>query len=627
MAKQLVNPIERHVEKAVLGVAALILLAVIAKYLVSSPNQLELGGETIDPGSVDQKVAQLAANVREHIKRATPNAESPEPLYDTYVATLDPFKREGLALSLPRSAPIGPEVPIVDLPESKADQAELVRVVSNRQLEETHGRSTFVTLTQDGDERHRPANWVTVSAVFDVKGQMAEQRRTYGAARKEVLFGPAQLQRRVRRPDGSWSDDDWKIVTPWPPVALPTLPEIELTQEEGQIVLSEDDQADVERFFEELTDPMLQLSLLRPLSLDVANGTEWSFPILTSYRDVLDQDDQYLYPDDPPSAAPDDRYQVESGRGDAGPQLPRDKERRQEFAEIERLLEAAWETKNVNLAITAHNMAAKIKEQDATASAADKEKATKIKERANQVEADIDRWNLTHGRGSRDAGSGSGLSPDVGEGRQPLPTQQIWAHDTEPGSVEGGKTYQYRLRPTIFNRLVGEPDKFRDPRDATVLWVPGQWTKPVEITVEPTTVFFVTSKDTRKHQVAVEFYRWFEGVWVKAKRFKFGVGEAIRGQDRCEVPSIHDSTKADRALVEFEAGASVVDVDFDRPYRDRKKGASRTGVKFGSPSTACSAILVDAAGHLQERFVPTEKGHPAKRQYASRVWQKPKSSD
>jgi len=43
MAKQLVNPIERHVEKAVLGLTGLALVAVIALYLVTSPNQIELG--------------------------------------------------------------------------------------------------------------------------------------------------------------------------------------------------------------------------------------------------------------------------------------------------------------------------------------------------------------------------------------------------------------------------------------------------------------------------------------------------------------------------------------------------------------------------------------------------------
>ena len=40
MAKQLVNPLERHVEKAVVGVAGVILIGVIAQYVVSSPNRL-----------------------------------------------------------------------------------------------------------------------------------------------------------------------------------------------------------------------------------------------------------------------------------------------------------------------------------------------------------------------------------------------------------------------------------------------------------------------------------------------------------------------------------------------------------------------------------------------------------
>ena len=45
MAKQLVSPVERHVEKGILGVAVVLLLGVVAMYLVSSPNQMELGGE------------------------------------------------------------------------------------------------------------------------------------------------------------------------------------------------------------------------------------------------------------------------------------------------------------------------------------------------------------------------------------------------------------------------------------------------------------------------------------------------------------------------------------------------------------------------------------------------------
>ena len=46
MAKQLVNPVERHVEKAIASVAAIVLIGVIARYFVMSPNQLEIGGSS-----------------------------------------------------------------------------------------------------------------------------------------------------------------------------------------------------------------------------------------------------------------------------------------------------------------------------------------------------------------------------------------------------------------------------------------------------------------------------------------------------------------------------------------------------------------------------------------------------
>ena len=72
MAKQLVGPVERHVEKAIVAIAGVVLIAVIAKYLVTSPNQLELGGEMGDPSTIDRKVADKAAEVRARIQDHRP---------------------------------------------------------------------------------------------------------------------------------------------------------------------------------------------------------------------------------------------------------------------------------------------------------------------------------------------------------------------------------------------------------------------------------------------------------------------------------------------------------------------------------------------------------------------------
>ena len=50
MAKQAVSSIERHVEKGVLGIAALALFASVGYYLVQSPNTIEISNQPTDPG-------------------------------------------------------------------------------------------------------------------------------------------------------------------------------------------------------------------------------------------------------------------------------------------------------------------------------------------------------------------------------------------------------------------------------------------------------------------------------------------------------------------------------------------------------------------------------------------------
>ncbi|MGD2110210.1 MAG: hypothetical protein PVI86_12580 [Phycisphaerae bacterium] len=622
MAKQLVNPIERHVEKGVLAIAGLLLLGVVAKFVISSPNQVQLGGEVTSPGGVNEKVAQLASSVRQDLLSASATPEIPERLYDEWVDALDPFAAPELETTLPCVARLEPEVPIVDVVGTDWD-AELPDPPAFAYVDATYGRSTFIRPDDQGIRRFFPTNWVTVSGVFDVRTMMRNQKESFGAVRKEVVFGRPELQRRAIRPDGSWSDDDWADVTPWFTPDLPVLPRVRLVEEDGKLVCSLDDQADVDRFDDELAHPLLQLDLIRPLLPEIANGDPWDFAILTTRRDVLYQDEFYRYPNDPRSKNPDDRYGGESSvRSEREVELSPEEELAQKFAEIDRLMKEAWKLKDPNMATMAYNMAAQIKEQDRTASAQDKEKATRLKGDAGQLINDIDRWNFKNVRGG---GAPKPVATKEVEApaREPEDNQQIWVHDAVPGSVEGGKTYQYRVRVVVFNRLAGRPERFRDPQDATVFWIHGPWSDPVEVYIEPTSVMFAASKDTRRDQVAIEIYQWFEGVWVK-DRPKFGVGDAVREQTRKPVPSLMQPGKVDHALIDFDPGVSVLDIDFERPYRERKRGTSREGVKFGPPTTACSVVFADAEGRLSERFVPTDKGHPAKRTYANREFKEPR---
>ena len=80
MAKQLVSPVERHVEKAVLGITAILLIGVVAKFFVTSPNQLVIDGVSVTPATIDEKIALTAEAVRLRIRNAEPTVDPRLPL-------------------------------------------------------------------------------------------------------------------------------------------------------------------------------------------------------------------------------------------------------------------------------------------------------------------------------------------------------------------------------------------------------------------------------------------------------------------------------------------------------------------------------------------------------------------
>jgi hypothetical protein len=618
MAKQLVNPIERHVEKAILGVAVLLLIGVVVRYLVASPNQIEIRGELVAPDSIDAKIAQTAANVRERIRRASVELEPLEPLLPEFEAAVDPFKGAGLAEQLPLTVATGPAVPLVDPFGGITGQAKLVEPVAwTMPAKAVAGRSTYLLFDRNGNELRPWANWVTLSAVFDVKAQMEAQGKEYGRTYSDVVFGAVELQRRARRADGSWSDEDWQTIEPWPGIDdIPDIPELELVEVEDRLVLPSELEAPLQRSFEAFSEPLIQLDLIRPMMVEIINGTPWTVPIITRLRDVLFGDDYYMYFNEPPAVDPLNRYvKGDVGRGEREEQDVAPAELiAQKFAEAERLLSAADKDNNENDARRAWNLAQEVA-LSPDSSAGDKSRADRIKERANRVEADIKRRKWRGGVSAAIEGADEEAEEPV---REPLPTQQVWAHDARPGSIQSGRVYQYRLRVNVLNQLAGMPDRFENEEDAAVVFVPGPWTEPVEVAIEPSTYFFATGEDDRKGTVAIEFYQWFEGVWLK-EREKFGVGERLVLKKVSEVPAM-EGDGTERTTVTFRSDATVVDIDFDRPVRERKAGATRDGVRFAPGGKDCCAVFADSTGRLEERCVETDKARPDKKTVQSRVW-------
>jgi hypothetical protein len=101
---------------------------------------------------------------------------------------------------------------------------------------------------------------------------------------------------------------------------------------------------------------------------------------------------------------------------------------------------------------------------------------------------------------------------------------------------------------------------------------------------------------------------------------KCGIGQTLSDRQRIKVPGIDDPNAVETAEVEFTADAVPIDIDLDRPVRERKAGTNPKGVRFGAPTSSTAAVLVDAQGRLTERFVLVDKNHPGKKKATGDLW-------
>ena len=75
MARKSGNVFEKHVEKGVFGLTALVLLFVVVQYLLRSPNSVTLGADEAGPAQVDLLVKQKAEQVLALVRNAKPKAD------------------------------------------------------------------------------------------------------------------------------------------------------------------------------------------------------------------------------------------------------------------------------------------------------------------------------------------------------------------------------------------------------------------------------------------------------------------------------------------------------------------------------------------------------------------------
>jgi len=617
MAKQLVNPIERHVEKVILGITGAVLIYAIAFYLVTTPNTLELGTEKVTPQTIDSKVAAKAMDVLDRIHAAQPKTTIPDPLAEKFASSLAPLDEK----PLPPAVYVNPDVPLFDIGE--LGKAKLAAVITPDKPLTSQGRSTFA-LTVQGQPVNVPMDWVTVAIAFDVKKQTELLKKAYGSLRSDVVYGLPDLQRRMRRADGTWSDGDWKDIVPSPAAVLPKDPRFDFAEVGGQVITAKEDEKNREKFVNNLRDPLLQREIVRPRMYGIVNGSIWKFPLFGTYREVLMMDDELVRPNDPPANEPDDLYGLQGAPTKTAPTAPQTPEARlnQDLEDAQNMLKSAQADLSEEIATQAYNKGKDVRDARESSPAL-KQKAEKFIKDADQAIKDIHRQVL---RGAARPRPAQGGEPTENKGRPVhLATQEIWANDATRDSLVGGETYQYRIRVKLFNMLAGMPDKMEDSKDAATIYLSSDWSEPSDpVRIEPSSYFFAVNDEKSKNEVKFDLYRWFDGLWVKAPHgFKATIGTAIAETQRTQVPSLEDPSETDNALVPYSADATIVDLDFDHPMRERKSGndAKSKGVRFaGGPTSSTVITLIDGKGRLFQRDIDRDKANPLRRELEARLY-------
>lgn len=613
MAKQAVGPVERHLEKGVLGLAGLVLVGVIATYLVTSPNKAKLADETVGPDEVYPRVVEQAETVRSAILKAEPPdvpVRNPVPRVRKTISS--PLAAADLDPTIRLPVPFLPPVPNVGPALSTPDKIELAEFLPPTDLRVEKGRSVAnvvppETLGPEGPESTGSAgaelratfNWVTISGLYDRRAQERLCRQKgYHPRRLEHPIVEVDLQRRERRWDGSYTE--WKGVQPYSPVRPPEPPSVEVEEANSGFTVSTEDREAVRIFSDAVRRNDNRLQLMRPLFPKPLAGDPWRVPTYEGL-DLAKMDEEY--------DGTDARYLEGTG------ETKRKKTVAELYEEHTQGAEKAiadWKKYPLGTGMTWLGQARErlkyllIYRKDELAEA----QTQRLQELLASVRAELEKAQEMVDKGEK---GGEGVPEEPATPQKRSPVQIVWAHDALTDSVASGRTYQYRMRLRFYNRYCGVPNDLRDPAAAAIVTVAGEWSEPSpEITIDPDTVFFLASANPQRAQVKAEIYKWVEGNWVK-QQFPIEVGQPIAGTKKIKVAE-------ETIPVTFDTGSTVVDIDFDRSYRP-VKSAGRDGglIVARAPSKTVSVVYLDATGNLQERLLDVDKSSEERKEYRKKA--------
>jgi hypothetical protein len=614
MARGSFNIIEQHLEKGVLGLAVLYLLAMFYMFLIRSPNKVDYGGQQVGPRELAAAMEQDVQSLR----RAIDNAPQPATDVPNYSVALRAEHEQGIFANtalpkrLPRATSFGVRIP--SLVEEGEASGRVVLVTP-------HAPSVPVARTgRNLALRRRPAlpgtsapsaaptepvelAWVTVAAYFDVKAQRnALSEAGYATHRSGIYLTGVDVERQERLASGEFGE--------WQPVlnssAMPRLdiPQPEISELTGTAV-NRDEMQRVYNLVKQYQDVLLQPSFYSTLA-----GESWRMPPLEGYADPVEVDGS------------------QAGPGPGGPPTQQAEGRDKARDDLEAARQAFRNRRDRDAESACQRVLG-----NASAVRSQRDTAQMI---LNSIALDKRRAALAAGP---DAPTGGPAEPagELGDGpvvdpvrgpRTPTGPQRpapgaavqtklithpdereklaVWFHDD---SVVAGKTYRYRLRVRMWNRYVMETRALRNPEQARLTELAGSWSVPSEpITVAPSTYFFLASGSATDGQTRVDVWKWRQGNWLR-QSFSVGIGDTIGGVLEVGTGVLDRATLREiREPVDFSTGALVLDIRAGEPVV-RRDLRSR-GFQLRDVETLVLVYLDPADGQVKERAFALERADP-----------------
>lgn len=670
MSSRWLSLLEAQVEKGVLGLAAVCLVAMLWMYLIRSPNQVPYGGRELGPRELAEAIKGDADSLEKTFRQPAGQPPQVEKFsdrlrkqHDQGIFARGAGQEPALAPELRLASIFGREIVVPGLKESEDASGSIVLVTPLRpsQLKLRTGRSLAVceqvritgleeppapTPPEESVEAEEVA-WVTVAAYFDKKAQYDEMIRAgYAPYRSKAYVVGVDAQRQEVLSTGEYSD--WSDVRSGKAMPKFELHEPQFDDQTGELL----NKNEIRQTFATVKDA--QSTLMQPPFYAVEGGDFWEFPALAGYEEEEEEEEEPEDRDDrfavvrgasPRAAAPPARRTSTGGRsrtgrvggarggtirvgpgfrGESGGARTGGYTRSEDDAKKEA-------RKQIREDLTEAKKYLGQKEYDLAAQTAnrviDSQYATKGNiRRAQEILKAAERWLKLQaereegGRGLARVAGVRGMPASGGETVELIAHPEtgapaVWMHDD---TVEAGKTYRYRMRVKLWNRYVGRMRAAQDPEDAKRTVVSGKWSYPSEpVTVTPNTYFFF-SGGRPPDSASTDVWKWLKGRWFK-QRFDVSIGDVIGDMRKIKTGEYDEEGDEIRTEVDFTTGVVVLDLRFDERIDSRWPGKDGR-FSYRDKKSTVMVYLDPADGQVKEKVLIFDRSNPKKKELEDEAW-------